>query len=268
MKLAISNIAWPSEADSEVLATLQAHRVSAVEIAPTRIWPNWQVQQAEAIALREDLLAQGLSCSSLQAIVYGQPDLKLFGTVAEKKALVNHLKFVVDIAVALGAGPLVFGAPKNRDKGDRDQQTAFKEAVDIFSEVGDYYAQRGACLCIEPNPPAYSCNFITNSQSGVELVRAVNSPGFRLHLDAAGMYLAEEDIPQSIRAAADVLEHFHISEPNLGDFANPQVPHRQVAQALQDIGWNKWVSIEMRATQQPVSSVQQALTTVQELYAL
>jgi sugar phosphate isomerase/epimerase len=266
MKLSISNIAWTDETDAEVLALLQTEGVRAIEVAPTRIWTDWQFDEQAIANYRQSLQTQGLACSSLQAILFKQPDLKVFGTPEQKAALVEHLKRVADLAAKLGAGPMVFGAPKNRDRGDLDETTALHQAVDLFAEIGEYCQQKGVCLCIEPNPTAYACNFITNSQQGAELVRLVNSPGFRLHLDAAGMFLAGEDLPTAIAAAADVLAHFHISEPNLGDFASPKVDHAAIAHTLHAIGWNHWVTIEMRSTDQPIASVKQALETVKAIY--
>lgn len=266
MKLSISNIAWTDETDAEVLSLLAAEGVSAIEVAPTRIWANWEISPEAGDRYRQTLQSQGLVCSSLQAILFKQPDLKVFGTPEQRAALVAHLKQVADLAAALGAKPLVFGAPKNRDRGDLDEKTALHQAIDVFAEIGDYCAQKGVCLCLEPNPTDYGCNFITNSQQGAELVRLVNSPGFRLHLDAAGMYLAGEDLPQAIEAAEDVLAHFHISEPNLGSFAEPKVDHSAITHTLKTIGWSNWVTIEMRATEQPVDSVKQALETVRNIY--
>ncbi|MDX2242978.1 MAG: sugar phosphate isomerase/epimerase [Leptolyngbyaceae cyanobacterium bins.302] len=266
MKLSISNIAWTDETDAEMLSLLAASDVPAIEVAPTRIWADWQFDDQDGDRYLQSLQAQGLSCSSLQAILFKQPDLKVFGTPAQKAALMTHLKRVADLAASLGAKPMVFGAPKNRDRGELDEKTALHQAVNLFAEIGEYCQQKGVCLCLEPNPTDYGCNFITNSRQGAELVRLVNSPGFRLHLDAAGMFLAGEDIPQAIAAAADVLAHFHISEPNLGDFAAPKVNHAAIATALRDIGWNQWVTIEMRSTDQPVASVKQALDTVHAIY--
>ncbi|HEY9294759.1 MAG TPA: hypothetical protein VIQ31_00030, partial [Phormidium sp.] len=110
MKLSISNIAWPKETDSVIYDLLIANKVSAVEIAPTRFWPDWQYSPIDVKAVREDLAIRGLQISSLQAIVYGLPQLKVFGTSEEKRNLVSHLKQVADLAVQLGVKLLVFGA--------------------------------------------------------------------------------------------------------------------------------------------------------------
>ena len=41
MKLAVSNIAWDDVEQSAILAQLPALGVAGVEIAPTKLWPDW-----------------------------------------------------------------------------------------------------------------------------------------------------------------------------------------------------------------------------------
>ena len=129
MKLTISNIAWPDKDDAEILSCLPKYGVEAIEIAPTRIWPDWTIDTSATAAYLDELSGYGLQCSSLQAIVYNRPQLRLFGSADERAALVDHLKFVADIAASLGAGPVVFGAPKNRRKGERADAEAREKAI-------------------------------------------------------------------------------------------------------------------------------------------
>lgn len=267
MNLTISNIAWTAELEYEVLEILKSEHIQAIEVAPTRLWPNWEGSLRDATMYRDGLATAGMICSSLQSLVYGRTDLKLFGTRQDKASMIAHLLRVADVAAALGARPMIFGAPRHRDIGYRDTQDALSEAVAMFTEVAEYCARKGVCLCIEPNPKAYDCNFIMDSRSGADLVRRVNSPGFRLHLDTAGMTLAGEDVAKAIEDCADVLEHIHISEPYLGDFTSPIVDHKRVANSLRAIGWNKWLAIEMKPASKPLDSIKRALSTVRELYA-
>ena len=263
---AISNIAWPSELDDQVFLLLKDLGIAAIEIAPTRIGSEWNISREAAIAYRDILAKRGLSCSSLQAITYGKPELKLFGNAVERLNLLDHFKRVADLAAALGAGPVVLGAPKIRDRGPLGAADAFSIAADFFVEAGAYFAGRGVCLCLEPNPPQYGCNFVTTSKEGAALVRAVASPGFKLHLDAAAMHLSGEDPARSIEKVADVLEHFHASEPWLDTFYAPKVDHRALAVALRRIGWSKYISIEMRVGEDPVEAVRVAAEAVMEAY--
>src|SRR3546814_559040 len=99
MRIAVSNIAWDAASDDAVLGLLPGLGVDAVEVAPTRLWPDWNGATAAgaAIALR-DLQNRHLTCSSMQALLFGRPDLRLFGTVAEREALIAHLERVADLA--------------------------------------------------------------------------------------------------------------------------------------------------------------------------
>ncbi|HEX4169804.1 MAG TPA: TIM barrel protein, partial [Bryobacteraceae bacterium] len=165
MKLAVSNIAWAPARDREVFDSLQRLGVHALEVAPTRLWPDWQgATPAAARPFRRTLTDAGFQVPSLQAILFAKPDCKLFGTETERVNLVNHLRLCADLAVQIGAVSLVFGAPKNRARGELSPSDAFSSAAELFREVSRYYASQNVCLCLEANPPQYGCTFITNSQ--------------------------------------------------------------------------------------------------------
>ncbi|HEX4169195.1 MAG TPA: TIM barrel protein, partial [Bryobacteraceae bacterium] len=143
---------------------------------------------------------------------------------------------------------------------------AFSSAAELFREVSRYYASQNVCLCLEANPPQYGCTFITNSQEAADLVRTVASPGFRLHLDTACMFLAGENIPEALSSHRDILQHFHVSEPNLGSFHQPVLDHAPIAAALLSASYNGWISLEMRETEQPVPALVEAVEFVQRIY--
>lgn len=248
MKLAISNIAWLDEEDYRVLSTLQHHQVKGVEIAPTRIWPNWHgATEASAVELKNRMNDFNLSIPAMQAVLYNKPECKLFGNVSEQKAFKDHLKFIADIAASLGASNVVLGAPQNRQLHGLDTQSAKVDAIKIFFELGEFYRSRHVHLCIEPNPIDYHCNFIVNAKEGADLVTAVNSPGFKLHLDSAALYLAKDLDNLTFENINSLLKHFHVSEPYLNSFDQPEVPHKNLGDLLSSSNYNQWISIEMRA---------------------
>ncbi len=147
MKLAISNIAW-SRADDPVAYKLLADAgVTAIEVAPTRIWPDWKdaTDRAATVFARE-LADAGLRCVSIQSLLYGLPDHKIFGTAAERAATLDQIKRVAEIAAALGAGPMVFGSPKNRLKGELSETDAVVRARDFFTEAGEFCSSRGVAF--------------------------------------------------------------------------------------------------------------------------
>lgn len=265
MKLAVSNIAWPAVCNAEAFAVLSANGITGLEVAPSVIWPDWKNITAPALhSFRRTAEEAGLQIVALQSILFQKPGLHLFGDPAVRHALLEHLKFCADLAAGLGAKCVVFGAPKNRARGDISESCAFDIAAGVFSEAAQEFASRGTCLAFEPNPEAYSCDFATTSESAAALVGAVNSPGFRLHLDTACLYLAGETAAQAVYKNAEILAHFHVSEPHLHSFASPQLEHAAIAEALEN--YPHWVSLEMRSTTTPMDSLRQAAAFLRNTY--
>ena len=76
----------------------------------------------------------------------------------------------------------------------------------------------------------------------------------------------DDDPAEAVRACAGMMKHLHISEPNLSDFSSPAVPHEKVASALAEIGYDGWLSIEMRCGTSPLEAIEEAITFVQKVY--
>jgi len=245
MKLSISNIGWEQHDDPAVMAGLARLGVQGIEVAPTKIWPEWQGAEAgAAVRYREKLAAAGFDIPAMQAILFGRPELQLFVSRTHG-AFLDHMRRVADLAAALGAGVLVFGAPKNRRRGQLSMGAAMDMAADFFRRAGEICYRRGCCLGLEHNPVEYGCDFITNVADARELVDRVDHPGFRLHLDSAGVHMCDGDFAGVI-ATAGRFVHFHISEPMLEPVAGGVVDHDAAASALRALGYDAWVSIEMK----------------------
>jgi sugar phosphate isomerase/epimerase len=260
MKLSISNIAWNDPFDEDIIGILKTAGVQGIEIAPTKIWPDWQGMDVPGAAkVREQVQRHGFSVPALQAVLFARPELMMFASDESRDRTHEHLCRVADVAAALGATAVVFGAPRNRDPLELENDEAFGVAVDFFSRVGAYYESRKTVLCIEANPPQYACRFITDSDQAAALVAAVDSAGVGLHLDAACMAMAGEDPVASVEKHMSTIKHFHISEPDLAGFASPKIAHRAIADVLRANGYSGWASIEMRPQEDAAVGVRQAL---------
>jgi sugar phosphate isomerase/epimerase len=248
-RFAFSNIAWSPHDDPNTLALLREHGITGIEIAPTTIWKNWEGSSvASAARYRAFLADAGFKVPALQALLFAKPEARLFDERGEAE-LLAHLTHVAALAGALGARVAVFGAPRQRDRGTRSWLQALEQAAPVLRRGAQRFRDHGSCLCIEPNPRAYGCNFVCTTREGVELVAAVDHPGFRLHLDAAALFLEEERLEAVLPQVNGMLRHFHLSEPGLGDFLRPRVPHRDNLHALSAAGYAGWCSVEMRPPQ-------------------
>lgn len=269
MNLAFSNLAWSADEDPQVLPGLPEEGFASLEVAPTRLWDEPLAQDPAQVATARSVIERaGLRVVALQSLLFQRPELQLFGDAEARRGLHDHLVGMVRLASALGATRLVFGSPGNRRRGDLPVEQADEIAVDLFARLGAQAADLGVCFCIEANPTAYNCDYLTDAVASTAFVRAVDSPGVRLHLDTACMALAGDDAPERIRAGADVLAHVHASAPQLGAVGpDGPVDHPAVAGALRSVGYDGHVSVEMlRQAEDPTAAVWRTAEFVRETY--
>lgn len=264
LRLAVSNLAWDPDHDDEIADVVRSEHITGIEIAPTK----WRARPLEATAAdvaayRRAWADRGLRIVSLQSLLFGRPDLRLFGGDTVRRAMLDYMRGMVDLAAALGAGVLVFGSPKNRLRGELPLMDAMALARDFLGELGDHATTLGTAVCIEANPPEYGGDFITTTAEAVDLCRAIDHPGIRVNADLGGMTLSGEDVEQSLVSAAPYLGHVHASEPQLAELG-AAANHAAAGSALRKLGYGRWVSIEMRSS--GVDAVERAAALANRLY--
>lgn len=271
MKLAVSNIAWQDSEEEVIAELLQNLGVKYVEIAPTKRWEDPTLATQEEINNYIDFWGQyGIEIVAFQSMLFNRPDLTIFENSEKREQTLQYLSAFTELAGKFGAKRMVFGSPKNRNRGDMSPAEALEVATPFFSALGAVAQKNGVIFCIEPNAPQYTCDFITNSTEGIELVTKIDSSGIGLHLDAACMALAGEDLGESIRHAADRIEHYHISSPMLAQVEpRSDVDHKNAVAALKEIAYDKIVSIEMRPDieGENLHRVKEAVEFAQQVYS-
>lgn len=265
--IGISNIAWTAEEDEAACELLASLGVGSLELAPTRYWPALDAPPAgEPERKAAELRGRGFDVASFQAILFGRAELLLFDA-STRPGLRRYLRGAADLCAAMGARTMVFGAPKNRRVPEgMDRAEAHAIAVEFFRELAGHALRRGVVFGLEANPAAYGCNFCTHVDEVAEIVRAVDSPGLRWHLDTGEMAMNNEEVETILDRHGELVGSAHISEPNLGGFAAPWAGHRQVAKWLATAP-DFPVSIEMKRPPSGLPEVGQAVRTVRKIYA-
>jgi len=270
MNVSISNIAWKNEEEAAIAAILRERGITGVDVAYTKYWASPTDASDQALADYRAFWAQhGISIIGMQSLIYGRPDLMLFGSPEVRAEMIEYMRAVLKLASGLGARPLVFGSPKNRQKGELPETEAMDIATAFFTTLAQIAEQQDVILCVEPNPEEYACDFIRTTPQAIELIDRVNRPNFRLHLDAAIMTMNGENVEAAIESAAPYLAHFHVSEPQLGVVGEGTVDHVRFATALKSIDYQGWVAIEMRSgwRTSDIEAVKVALNTTLEAYS-
>jgi sugar phosphate isomerase/epimerase len=245
MKLAISNIAWSQHDDPVVLELLKSNGITGIEVAPTKIWQDWEgASHKSAIEYKNIMIDKGFELPAMQAILFGKPELQLFNK-ASHSAFLEHFKLVSELANGFGSKVLVFGAPKNRKRGQIPCNQAMEIASEFFYKAGVICADNDCCIGLEHNPVEYGCDFATNVLDAKELVEKVNHQGFKLHVDSAGLHMCGGNISEIIVKAGEFV-HYHISEPMLEPIFDGVVDQKIGIDTLKKINYKEWISIEMK----------------------
>ena len=260
MKLCASNIGWAAEDDSRIYKELADRGFLGIEIAPTRVFPHpayQKLREAEAFAKRL-FETYGFAIPSMQSIWFGRQE-SIFGTPEERDTLAAYTKEAVDFASAVGCKNLVFGCPRNRSvpKG-RDP----REAIGFFNEIGLYAAKHGCTIALEANPPIYNTNYLNTTAEAFEAAASC-SEGVSVNLDIGTMVQNSEGI-SVLEGRLPMVSHIHISEPYLAPIERRQL-HRDLAAMLRDEGYDRFVSIEMKA--QPADEVLRIADYITEVFS-
>jgi sugar phosphate isomerase/epimerase len=274
MNLSISNIAWEAREDIPVYRLMNKYGFSGLEIAPSRVWgenPPTDIPSHDVKRYLKELAAFGIRPVAFQALLFGKPELRIFESEDNRNETLQYLKSMIRLAGMAGVRILVFGSPRNRNTGALSPESSRQLACSFFHDLGVFACRHDTVFCIEPNPKEYKTDFINNTEEALNLVAAVNHPGFRLHVDTGTMVLNGEPAGRTISRAFEFMAHLHVSEP----FLAPVIPeqsvsmHREISSVLKMNDYNGWISIEMKKDEQDnnLPAVEKALRSVAEIYS-
>lgn len=267
MKLSVSNIAWAPEEAETAYGLLRDAGAAGLEIAPGLFFPQEPDPMTATDAACAEAIAQaarfGLTLSSMQSLLFGTDGAELFGPPPARQKLEQAMRKVIALAGRLSVPNLVFGSPKNRiipDGMSRDAARAIWR--DTFRRLGDAAQDAGTVIALEPNPVAYGTNFMTGFAETLDVARDVDHPGIRVNLDLGALLMTGEieTLEHWLPAAMPMVNHVHLSAPNLAPLATETTAVQRLLDALHDAGWQGWVSIEMRRGLQDLPAALAACT--------
>lgn len=262
MKLAISNIAWADVFNERMYQTMADMEFAGIEIAPTKLFPDIPYRQLEAAAEWSAKIQKsyGLKVASMQSIWYGKTE-NMFNSLEDRECLVEYTKEAIRFAEKIDCGNLVFGCPRNRNIGDGAKLT---EAVSFFREIGKYAQEHHTVIGMEANPPIYNTNYINDTVAAIELIKKVDSEGFRLNLDFGTIVYNQENL-DVLCDNVDLINHVHISEPGLVRITERE-EHHKLADILSKGNYNGYVSVEMKQ-QEDTPDIVATMKYLKEVFA-
>jgi len=269
MDISISNIAWEKSQEDEVINLLKRYNINYIDIAPNKLFHdihNISLSQIESEKRKWE--EKGFSILALQSLFYNTNGLNLFGGKSSQRKMLEYLENLCIIADNLDARRLVFGSPRNRDKGNLSKFESDCIALPFFSKAGEIAKQSNVILCIEANPIYYNCNYLTTTKEVIDLVEELNHPNIKVNLDTGCILSNKENIYTLFNNNIDLVGYIHISEPHLVPVGSSSLDHSHFSNFIRKGFSDPLLSIEMlnNNIDNPLRAIEDAIKFVFKQY--
>jgi sugar phosphate isomerase/epimerase len=248
IKLGICNELFEGWEFDRVCRTVKALGYQGLEIAPftlaARIVDIRPARRRELKAIVDDA---GLETIGLHWLLARTEGLYLTSPdPAIRRATGDYLMALAELTRDLGGTLMVLGSPKQRNllPGVSYDQ-ALDHAIEVFERVMPAIGAMDVDLCLEPLAPN-DTDFINTCDQAMEVIRRIDHPHFRLHLDVKAQSSEPgTTVPELIGRYASQAGHFHAQDVNLCGPGMGDVDFAPIIRALVAARYDRWISVEV-----------------------
>ena len=173
------------------------------------------------------------------------------GSGKDQREAMKYCKALIDHMVNLGCPSLIGPVYSVVGKADavepKEQKREFALVVKNLKVLAAYAEKKGVQICVEPLN-RFETDFLNTCDKGLRLIKAVNSPVLKLHLDTFHMNIEEKNQAAAIRKAGKLLGHFHACGSDRGTPGNDHIDWPPIVKALKTIRYKGDVVIESFTT--------------------
>lgn len=240
MKFGVNTFIWSASFDRSnlpLLPLIKERGFDGVEV------PLFRPAEFAAADIRKGLETNGLECTICSVLVDGLSLISDDASIRTKTR--THLKDAIKCAAEVGAriiaGPIY--SPVGYLPGRRRTPDEWKWAVEGYQAITDDLAVNDVVLAIEPLN-RFETFFLNTAADAARLCDEVNHPNVGILFDTFHANIEEKNIADGYRTVAKHLKHVHTCENDRGIPGSGHVEWQQVFQALREIGYDGWLTIE------------------------
>ncbi len=157
----------------------------------------------------------------------------------------EHLKACLQICNDLSADTLggVLYASWGIQKDRFHIKEGIKYSQDILEELAQHAEAYGVTMALEMLN-RYESSIINTVADGLDFLKNSKQRNLGLHFDSFHAHREEKNIYQALKQAGPMLKHVHFCENDRGIPATGQVRWQEIKQALNEIDYNRWITLE------------------------
>lgn len=240
MKFGVNTFIWSESFDRSnlpLLPRIKSWGFDGVEV------PLFQPGEFAAADIRKGTESNGLECTVCSVLV---PGFSLISDDAEVRRktrahMVDTIKAAADAGARIIAGPLY--CPVGYLPGRRRTKDEWKRAVEGHQSLGDALDAHGVTLAIEPLN-RFETFFLNTAADAAALAGEIGHPKIGILFDTFHANIEEKDIGAGYRTVGRHLKHVHTCENDRGIPGSGHVEWPGVFQALKDLEYDGWLTIE------------------------
>ena len=161
---------------------------------------------------------------------------------AVRRAAIERLKEHIDVGAKVGA--MVIVGSMRKDIPDFKRYDYYEglhnEAV---IELAEYAEPKNVTIVLE-NILSFTSNFMNTMRQTADVVRKINKPNVKIHLDTYSMLMEENDIPGAIKYCMPELEYVHFADSARLYPGGGNIDFPLFLNSLLDVGYNGWIVTE------------------------
>jgi sugar phosphate isomerase/epimerase len=215
--------------------------------------------QVDILRMKERLAATGLQVACISTgqvfaadhLYFTHPDVVVRHQAVDRVIDMIHLASEFNAKVNMGRVRGTIHA------GDTPE-TARQRYIDCVCRCADIAEPLGVELLVEP-VNRYEVNFINTCAEGVDLIRESGRRGSRLMPDTFHMNIEDPSFRDALLHARDFIGYIHVADSNRLAPGWGHLPFEEVFAALEDIGYDDWITVEILPEPDPDSAARQAV---------
>lgn len=173
-----------------------------------------------------------------------------------------HIKLAARLGSAVTIG--VLNGNLGNDAGQAAKRREFHLAC--LKQCCHAAADAGVCLLLEPLN-RYESDWFNTTEDALAVIEQLGASNLKYLADTYHMNIEEVDLAASIRRAGNSLGYVHLVDSNRCGPGQGHLPFGEVLDALMDIGYDGYLSLECLPKPDAESAIKDALKYIRKLLA-